>query len=321
MNNKFIFDWVKKLSKYSLIKKLDIIFFYRPSYHNMKNFIKHYVGGLINRTDEHHVFLLAGGLAFSLFVCIIPFFLIIFAVLGNLLNSQYMQQQVNAAIDALIPYYKYSAFVKKIIFSRINEVIEYKNIAGIIGALGLFFAASGLFSSMRTILNRVFGLENNVHFLIGKLRDLGLVILVIIIFFLLTVFTPLLDLIRQAALQWNIFSFLRIGFLEHFIFTLISVVVIFIVFTTLYITVPFRKLSRKATLLSAFWAALLWEVAKQGFGFYIHHFTTFGRIYGTYALVVVVAFWIYYSSIVFIIGAEIGRLYSERKLFTNDLLK
>jgi|YelNatPaOPRAMG01_1025707.scaffolds.fasta_scaffold10362_3 membrane protein len=321
MSNKFVLDWVKNLSQYSIIKKLDVIFFYKPSYHKMKSFINHYVGGLINRTDEHHVFLLAGGLAFSLFVCIIPFFLIIFAVLGNILNSQYMQQQVNVAIDAMIPYYKYSAFVKKIIFSRINEVIEYKNIAGIIGALGLFFAASGLFSSMRTILNRVFGVESNVHFLIGKLRDLGLVLLVIIIFFLLTVFTPLLDLVRQAAQQWEVFSFLRIGIFEHFVFTLISVIIIFIVFTTLYVTVPFRKLGKKATLLSAFWASLLWEIAKQGFGFYIHHFTTFGRIYGTYALVVVVAFWIYYSSIVFIIGAEIGRLYSERKLLSNEILK
>jgi len=41
---------------------------------------------------------------------------------------------------------------------------------------------------------------------------------------------------------------------------------------------------------------------------------TLNRIYGTYALIVVVAFWIYYSSILFLVGAEIGQLYRERRI-------
>jgi membrane protein len=65
-------------------------------------------------------------------------------------------------------------------------------------------------------------------------------------------------------------------------------------------------------MVSAFWAALLWEAAKQLFGYYLYHFSSFGKIYGTYALVVVVAFWIYFSSVVFIVGAEIGKLFQER---------
>ena len=308
-----IIEKIQSLRLYSLYKKIKLFLHYKSSYHKIKNFTKHYIKGLINRIDEHHVFLLAGGLAFSLFVCIIPFFLIMFFVLGNILDSQSMQYQVNAAITTIIPYHKYADFAKKIIFTRIDEVIKYKNIAGIIGAFGLFFAASGLFSSMRTILNRVFGVEANIHFIIGKLRDLALVIMVILFFFILTVLTPLLDLLRQAAQHWEGLSFLNIGFFEHFLFSLVSMVVIFVVFIVLYVSVPVRKLARKAILIGAMWAAILWEVAKQGFGFYLHHFTTFGRIYGTYALIVVVAFWIYYSSIVFIVGAEIGRLYVERK--------
>jgi membrane protein len=264
--------------------------------------------------DEHHVFLLAGGLAFSLLICVIPFFLIMFSVLGNILKSQNIQSQVNLAVDTIIPYDNYSEFVKKIIFTRINEVIAYKNIAGIIGGFGLLFAASGLFSSMRTILNKVLGIETSVHFLIGKLRDFALVIMVILIFFITTITSPILDLLIQAAQGWESLSYFRSSIFEHFILSLISLVLIFIVFFILYITVPVRKPGRNSTLVSALSAAVLWEAAKQGFGFYLHHFGTFGRIYGTYALIVVVAFWIYYSSIAFIIGAEIGRLYTERKM-------
>ncbi|HED38024.1 MAG TPA: YihY/virulence factor BrkB family protein [Ignavibacteria bacterium] len=318
MFNVKITDIIKNFKLFALFRKYRNYLHYKSSYHKARVFIKHYGGGLINRIDEHHVFLLAGGLAFSIFICIIPFMLIMFYILGNILDSTNMQLQVNAFIETIIPYSKYAEFVRNIIFTRINEVIEYKNIAGIIGAFGLFFAASGLFSSMRTILNRVFDIETNVHFLIGKLKDFALVLMVILIFFVATVLTPVIDFFRQAAQNFESLNFLNLSIFGHLLFSLVSLIIIFIVFAILYVTVPIRKLGKHATLISALWASILWEGAKQIFGYYLHHFTTFGRIYGTYALVIVVAFWIYYSSIVFIIGAEIGRLYTERKNLEED---
>lgn len=284
------------------------------SWDNFKEFFSHYFGGLYERMEDHHIFLNAGGLSFSLFICIIPFILIIFAVLGNILESNNMQYQINVLIDTIIPYDEYSEFVKKIIFTRINEVIEYKNAAGIIGGFGLLFAASGLFSSMRTILNQVFGIAKDVNFILGKLRDFALVIMVILIFFLTTISAPIIDVLRQSAGQFKSLEFFNAPIFEHFFFTLVSFSVIYLVFTVLYITVPLKKLKRSSVAISALWAAILWEAAKQIFGYYIYHLASFGKIYGTYAIVVVVAFWIYYSSVVFIVGAEIGKLFQERNI-------
>jgi membrane protein len=299
---------------YVNLRKLRMVLHYTGLLKRFKKFMGHYFVGLYNRVDDHHVFLLGGGLAFSLFVCIVPFMLIIFSLLGLILDSTYMQSQIDYFIDTIIPYYAYAEFVKKIIFSRIDEVVEYKTLAGIIGGFGLLFAASGLFSSMRTILNKVFGVDTDVNFIMAKLRDFAMVLMVILIFFFSTILMPVLDVLRQAATQWDFLSFFSAGIFEHFLFSALSFLLIFIVFAVLYMTVPLRKLSRKTTLISALWAALLWEGAKQLFGYYIYNFSAFGRIYGAYALMVVVAFWIYYSSIVFIIGAEIGRLYHERKM-------
>lgn len=281
-------------------------------YNNVKGFASHYFGGLYKRMDDHHVFLNASGLAFELFLCIIPFILIIFAVLGSILASNNIQYQINLLIDTIIPYEEYSEFVKKIIFTRINEVIEYKNIAGIIGGFGLFFAASGLFSSMRTILNQVFGITKSVNLILGKLRDFALVLMVILIFFLTTICVPVIDILAQSAGQFKELEFFKASIFQHFFLSLLSFTIIFVVFAILYITVPLKKLKKNAIVVSAFWAALLWEAAKQLFGYYLYHFSSFGKIYGTYALVVVVAFWIYFSSVVFIVGAEIGKLFQER---------
>lgn len=318
MNKISILKRIYESNLYRRFRKLKLILQYIPTFKKTKNFIVYYFGGLIQRTDEHHAYLLAGGLAFSLFVCIIPFVLIIFSLLGNILNSHNMQFQINAFIETIIPYDNYSELAKKLIFSRINEVIQYKNIAGIIGGFGLLFAASGLFSSMRTILNKVFGAKGDESYLWGKLKDFALVFMVILIFLLTTILTPLLDVVKEITEQFNILHFLAIGIFEHFIISVLSLVLIFIVFSILYFTVPVIKIRKSVVFISAFWAAILWEAAKQGFGFYLNHFKTWGEIYGTYTFLVVIAFWIYYSSIVFIIGAEIGRLYGDRKIISQD---
>ena len=75
---------------------------------------------------------------------------------------------------------------------------------------------------------------------------------------------------------------------------------------------PIVKIRKRSVLIGALWAAMLWAGAKVIFGMYLASFTTFSRIYGAYALGVVVAFWIYYTAVVFIIGAEIGKLFDER---------
>lgn len=304
---------------YGIFRKLRFIFQLKPGLRKIKSFTFYYAKGLWKRIDDHHVFLFAGGLSFSIFLCIIPFVLIIFAVLGNILDSSYVQFQINTLIETIIPYSRYSEFVKKIIFNRISEVIEYRNIAGIIGGFGLLFAASSLFSSMRTILNKVYGVETDVNILIAKLRDFALVFMVIIIFFMTTISMPTIDLLREKAGEWTALGFLSSGLFSHLIFSLLSLLLIFIVFNVLYFTVPLRKLGRKATFMSALWAAILWEAAKQLFGYYLYNFAAFNRIYGAYALIVVVAFWIYYSSVVFIIGAEIGFLYFERNFLKNNI--
>jgi membrane protein len=315
-NNKFLTK-LKGSGIYTSFRKIRFFLHLKPTYKKFRNFIKHYAGGLYKRIDDHHVLLLAGGLAFSLFVCVIPFVLILFAVLGNLLDSTDMQVQINTLIDTIIPYGQYSEFVKKIIFTRINEVIEYKTVAGIIGGFGLLFAASGLFSSMRTILNKVFGAETDVSVIMGKLRDFALVLMVLLIFFVTTITMPVFNVLLQSADNWKYLEFLRTGIIERILISFLSLFLIFIVFMILYLAVPLKKLGKKATLISALWAAILWETAKQLFGFYLYNYAAWGKIYGAYALIVVVAFWIYYSSVVFIIGAEIGRLYYEKKFLIN----
>src|SRR3972149_11274754 len=136
LNLKFIGDFISRVKQslaYKQFRKLRFLLHLTPSFRKVKDFASHYFGGLYQRMDDHHIFLFGGGLAFSIFICIVPFVLIIFSVLGSIIDFTYMQYQINLMIETIIPYYQYAEFVKKIIFTRISEVIEYKTIAGIVG--------------------------------------------------------------------------------------------------------------------------------------------------------------------------------------------
>ncbi|HPI36935.1 MAG TPA: YihY/virulence factor BrkB family protein [Ignavibacteriaceae bacterium] len=274
--------------------------------------MKHYFGGIYYRMDRDHIFLFAGGLAFSLFLCIIPFVLILFWILGNFLSSESVALQVNTFLDTVIPYKTYADYARTIIFKRIDEVIAYKNLAGFIGFIGLFIAASGFFSSLRTILNKIFGAEKELNMLVGFVRDFVIILISILLFFVLTLSFPFIDYIRSLPQEYEMFSFFDLAIFQQVFTTIFSIVVLFSLFSLIYKFIPTVKIRKRSVAVGAIWAAFLWEGAKQLFGFYIRNFPTLGMIYGTYILVIVLAFWIYYSAIVFILGAEIGKLFDER---------
>lgn len=276
-------------------------------------FFRHYFGGLYHRIGDHHVLLFGGGLAFSVFICVVPLVLIVFSVLGEVLQASSVREQVNTAIDTFIPYPEYAEYVRGIILSRIDEVISHKKLAGYLGVLGLIFASSSLFSSLRTVLNEVYGVKQGKSVFVGKLRDFGMVLLVLILFLVSTIGLTLLEIVKESADKAVFLESFRFSAFQEGSLSVASFLIVFIMFFIIFYLVPYDSLGRQVSAVSAFWAAVLWEIAKQAFGYYVANLANVGKIYGTYVMIVVVAFWIYYSAVVLILGAEIGQLYRERR--------
>jgi membrane protein len=215
-------------------------------------------------------------------------------------------------IDTVIPYAAYAQFVKEIIFDRVHEVIEFRELAGWIGIIGLFFAASGFASSLRTVLNKVFGTDIDINIFLGKLRDFLVIFIIVLVFLILILFLPMLDFFTSLAQQTPYLQVFKLPIFERVFTASFSLFIMFILFAVLYKFMPIVKIRKRSVLMGSLWAAILWVGAKIAFGIYLSSFTTFSRIYGAYALAVVVAFWIYYTAAVFIIGAEVGKLFDER---------
>ncbi|MDO8687085.1 MAG: YihY/virulence factor BrkB family protein, partial [Dehalococcoidales bacterium] len=53
-------------------------------------------------------------------------------------------------------------------------------------------------------------------------------------------------------------------------------------------------------------AAVLFEIARHFFAFYIEHFGSYQLIYGSLGAIVILLVWIYYSAFIMLLGAKVG---------------
>jgi len=287
------------------------IFIIDPRLKKVISSVKYYAVGIYERFSSEHIMIHGASLAFGIMLCLIPWALLLFSAFGFFLSVEESMNVVEENLKQFILLPGYEDQIQQQIHYRLRDLVDYRQTAGIVGLVGVLWLSTFLFGTARTILNEIFKVNISYNLFVQKLRDFQ-ILLILGVLFILTLFGSTFIYLVQK------FIFERVEILEStWLPGSLPIIVGFLftwtMFLVLFRFLPYIRLSFDVLVVSATLSAILWEVAKYFFGLYITNFANFTRIYGALTILAGIALWLYYSSIVFLIGAIVGQLYRERK--------
>jgi len=267
---------------------------------NPKGFIKRLFTSIIK--DDFPG--MASEMAYSFILTLFPFLIFLVAVFG-VLGTETQVDQVLTSIGGVVP-----SSVQVVIESVLKGVISTSS--GSLLTIGLFitlFAASNAMFVLIKGLNRAFKVEETRPYWYTRGLSILMVIVNVLVLFIGA------NLIIFGRIIMNILlSFIHIPY--HVINTVLFVrwpIVFMAMFTMAFLNYYFmpnvhgdNEIRVKSTFPGALFFCIFWLLASWGFSLYVDNFGRYNEVYGTLAAFTVLLIWLYYTSLIILIGGEIN---------------
>ncbi|WP_413290706.1 YihY/virulence factor BrkB family protein [Bdellovibrio sp. HCB337] len=206
----------------------------------------------------------------------------------------------------------------KYIAQSAEKRAEIRGWSGIVGVLTLLISAGAIFGQLRTSLNKIFDINidmqkqadsmsflmSSVGYIKHKIFSMGMVLTFVFISIVSLVISSFLTILFQGVI-------LVIGQVINFF---LSILIFSILFSSIYYFLPQKKLSRKTTLSAGLITAILFSLGKTAIGLYLGQ-SALASAYGAAGSMIVLLMWVYYSSLIIFLSAEIA--YRVEKVFFN----
>lgn len=274
-----------------------------------------YTHRVYNGLANDNAFFLAGGLAFSLLLALVPFLLLVVVGLSFALGREPQQatETVIALTDTFLPRNAFEAGA--ILRTTVDDVLRTRGAVGIGAALGFVWTSTRLFGSLRTVLAIVRNRDDR-GIVAGKLFDVVAAFattVLVVIWALLATYLSIarergVSLLAELGVQMD-----ALGSLSYVAGRTLGVLVLMATFFGLYRGLPRSRPSREAAFVAAASATVLFEVARQGYAIAISLASPSSLYTGSIAIIVSVVFWVYYGALLFVVGAEIAQAHEMRR--------
>ncbi len=217
---------------------------------------------------------------------------------------------------------EFFAQIDPLFLEKIQSVPLHISNLGFFGIFGSFVAASFLFSRLINSINFIFKAQYQKSFFYNRLMEYILMFIIGVIMLIslsiTAIWTAIHRAIRASAfvadhINPEFVSLTNNFFLQYLIPYTLTFLVIFVI----YKFIPEIKVYTKAALLAAAITALLWEVFKSVFAYYVAHFSAIGVVLdqlvkGTLTSIIFFLLWITFSLILLLLGAELATVLNER---------
>jgi membrane protein len=251
-------------------------------------------------SSADNVGILAGGIAYAAFLALFPALIAGISLFGLVADPATIAQQAEGVLAAL-PETAQPLLRDQIVAltQTPSGALSFSLVVSIL--LALWSASAGT-SSLMTGINIAYDEQESRNFL--KLRGtallltLGAIVFMLLALALVAVVPALLNALQLGTLINVIVQIVRWALL---------VVLVVVALAVVYRMAPDRDAPQfKWTSIGALVAAALWVLASLGFSFYVNNFGSYNKTYGALAGVVVLLLWLYLTSYIILLGAEIN---------------
>jgi membrane protein len=183
----------------------------------------------------------------------------------------------------------------------------------VLGLATTLYGASGAFGATGRALNVIWRVDEGRGFVRKKVSDIGFTLLVLVLMLLTLVLVFL-----GGSLAGDVFDAIGLGDEAATIWGIArwpaALCSMMLLYGVLYYAAPNVE-SRRFQLFTpgAVFGVVLWIVASVGFFFYVSNFSSYGATYGAFAGAVILLVWLWLSSFVMLLGAELNAVIDLRR--------
>lgn len=189
---------------------------------------------------------------------------------------------------------------------NIERIQVVRNSVGFLGLVGLLWSGSNAFSMMVHHITNAWPETERRSFLEKRLFGFAMVIVLILVLFVMTLSSTLLN----AILRYKD-SITGLGLLFNSGIWAVGTKIVywavpFLLFYSLYRIIPNGKVPIKAAGISALVITIIWRAASNLFQLYLgSDLARYEVIFGSLSAIVILLLWIYISSVILFFGAHL----------------
>ncbi|SHF30839.1 Uncharacterized membrane protein, BrkB/YihY/UPF0761 family (not an RNase) [Fodinibius roseus] len=279
---------------------------------------------IVRLLKKKDIFFNASAITFNLFICAIPFTLLMISIIGYVLTYDEAFNEILRYGRELFPSFTYESESGDVyrgavtLETLLNPLIGARQIFGIMGTIILVFFSQGLFHTLKHVVFDIFDIKDRRHPILEMVYNFftfGLVGSVFLFFSLIISLVSLVS-INELPLPFTDMVF-ELGWLYELLNLVIPVLFTFFLFFIIFRYITEKRMQLKVALLAALTYTILFELAKFGVGWYLEYaLHSYRYFYQGYTILVIIGVWAFYSAALFVFSTIIARAYQQ--VFVED---
>lgn len=192
--------------------------------------------------------------------------------------------------------------------NNITNIVENRVSIGVVGFIILFITSTYVFDSIQFALNKIFKIK--IHRKYWKQKLYGFLIIFLIFFIVIITFSFSTGLFYLSNNLMNILNIERSISTDilKILSVAIGIIFNFLLFILIYFFGTNKQINFRQIYRGALTIAIGWEGIKHLFIIYLNKYANYQLAYGSIASMIAFLLWIYISSLIFLLGAEINSL-------------